>query len=308
MNQKFKKALVYEFVGDTSLRDLAELFADEINVITATDDYQSVLTADHLRGVDFFLAGVFDDFKNEYYDLETLKLVCVDWTGIDNIDHKFITDNNVTFLNTRGQATEGVAQLMLNMTFNLLRNTLEALQYAKADRQSFAAYKGYELGSRTVAIRGLGDIGSRYAEMCNFFNAKIKYSSKTRKDSDYNFVDFAELLNDTDIFANTTDINDATRGSITKKHLDGLNQAAIILSPGVFQTFVADDLYDFLVERPDVKFWWDANQSPEWKANKERFLALDNVYVTPHTGFLTHENRPRTQELVRKNIEAHMNS
>ncbi len=302
----FKKALIYEFEGDTGLSEMAKEYAEEATIITASDDYQNVITAAHFKGVDFFLAGVFDDYKNEYYDLGTLKFVCIDWTGTDNIDHQFLVNNGVTFMNTRGQATEGVAELMLNMTFNLLRKTPEALSYAKADGDSFNGFKGHELGSRTVAIRGLGDIGRRYAEMCNFFGAEIKYSSRTEKNVSYDLVDFTELTNGADIFANTTDLNTDTTNSIKKEHLEGLNQDAIILSPGIFQAFVADDLYDFLCERPDVKFWWDANQSEEWVANKDKFLALSNVYVTPHTGFFTHENRPRALKLVKENIEKYL--
>ena len=302
----FKKALVYEFEGDTGLSQLAHRYAEEVNVITSPDDYQGVLIAEHLKSVDWFLVGVFDDFKNEFYDLETLQLVCIDWTGVDNIDHQFLTENGVSFLNTRGQATEGVAQLMLNMTFNLLRNTPEAMTYAKADGDSFNVFKGYELGSRTVAVRGLGDIGGRYAEMCDFFGAKIKYTNRSQKDTPYEAVDFIELTTDADIFANTTGVTEETANSIKKEHLQALNQNAIILSPGSFQTFVANDLYEFLVERPDVKFWWDVEQTKVWVANKERFLALDNVYVTPHTGFFTHENRPRALKLVRENIENYL--
>ena len=116
--KKFKKALVYEFAGSNALTKMAEQYAEEVTTITATDDYQNVLVAEHLKGVDFFLVGVFDDFKNEYYDLETLKYICLDWTSMPKLDLDFLTEHDITIANISGQATTGVSELMLNILLN----------------------------------------------------------------------------------------------------------------------------------------------------------------------------------------------
>jgi|GEM_PF-3013279 len=303
MIKPFKKALVYEFEGSDDLTKMAQEYAEEVDTITATDDYQNVLTAEHLKGVDFFLVGVFDDFKNEYYDLDTLKYIAIDWTGMSMIDLDFLESNNITINNVTGQATAGVSELMLNMMLNMIRKTPEAMKYAKADGESFAGFKGTEIGSKTVAVYGLGSIGTRFAEICEFFGADILYHSRTDKEVVYQNVSFEKLTYDADVLAITSAITDETRNSLGTDFMKGLNQDAVILCPGTFEVFKIDELYDFLVARPDVKFWSDVNQSPEWKECKEKYLALDNVYVTPHSGFFTEENRGRALALTKANIE-----
>ncbi len=299
----FKKALVYEFEGSDDLTTMAQQYAEEVTTITATDDYQNVLTADHLKGVDFFLVGVFDDFKNEYYDLDTLKYIAIDWTGMSMIDLEFLKENNITIDNINGQATDGVSELMLNMLLNLIRQTPEAMTYAKEGGESFAGFKGSEIASKNVGIFGLGSIGTRFAEICSFFGASIKYASQNEKDVEYQSVPVAELTTDTDVLAITSAITLETRDSFGKDYLVNLNQDGVILIPGTFEVLKINELYDFLVERVDVKCWSDVNQSEEWKECKEKFLALPNFYVTPHTGFFTKENRGRALKLTKANID-----
>jgi len=301
--KKFKKALVYEFEGSDDLTKMAQVHAEEVTTITAADDYQNVLTAEHLKGVDFFLAGVFDDFKNEYYDLDTLRYIAIDWTDMSMFDLDFLAANNIQIDNVNGHATTGVSELMFNMLLNLVRHTPEAMVYAKADGESFAGFKGTELGSKTVAIYGLGSIGQRFAEICEFFGSDIRYNSQSDKDVAHTNTEFAELTQGTDVLAVTTAVTPETRSSLGKNWLGRLSEDAVILSPGTFEVFNIPELFDFLTERQDVKFWSDVNQSEEWKACKEKFLALDNVYVTPHTGFFTKENRARALALTKANIE-----
>jgi lactate dehydrogenase-like 2-hydroxyacid dehydrogenase len=301
--KKFKKALVYEFEGSDDLTKMAQEYAEEVTTVTATDDYQNVITVDHLKGVDFFLGGVFDDFKNEYYDLDTLKYIAIDWTGMSMIDLDFLAANNIQIDNVNGHATAGVSELMLNMLLNLIRHTPQAMVYAKADGESFAGYKGTELGSKTVSIYGLGSIGQRFAEICEFFGSDIRYNSQSDKKVIYKNIGFDELVKGADVLAVTTAVTPKTRNSLGKDWLSGLSQDAVILSPGTFEVFNIPELYDFLIARPDVKFWSDVNQSKEWKECKEKFLALDNVYVTPHTGFFTKENRARALALTKANID-----
>jgi len=301
--KKFKKALVYEFEGSDDLTKIAQEYSEEVVTITATDDYQNVLTADNLTGVDFFLVGVFDIFKNEYYDLETLKYIAIDWTGMSMIDLDFLADNNIQIDNINGQASAGVSELMLNMLLNLIRHTPEALAYAKAGGESFAGFKGREIGSKTIGIYGLGSIGSRFAEICNFFGASVRYTTQSEKNVPYQKVELTNLSNGADVFVVSTAVTPETRDTIGVEILKDLNKEGVILCPGTFEVFKINELYDFLLKRTDVKFWSDVNQSPEWKECKEKFLALPNFYVTPHCGFFTNENRARALELTEMNIK-----
>lgn len=305
--QKFKKALVYEFEGSADLTELVKPFAEKVITKHANDDYKDLLTQENFKDVDCFITDIFDNFKNELFDLKTLKYVGTNFTDLAMFDVEFLEKNGVTVKNIKGQATEPVAEFMLSVLLNIIRKTDKALEYAKNGGHGFSDFKGTEIGSKNVAVYGLGGIGGRFADICHYFGASVSYTSRTTR-SDYTQKELNELTEDVDVLVVTVPLTDETRGTITKEILEKLNEEAVILCPTRLDVLNTPELVQYLKENPKSTFWMDGNHGDAWEAHHKELLELDNFLVTPGNGFFTKENRPRAHNLTKTNIESYLSS
>jgi len=299
--KKFTKTLVYEFEGSNDLTKLAEEFSNKVTTKTASDDYKDLLTKKDFSGVECFLTDVFDNFNNELFDLNDLEYIGTNFTDLAMFDVAFLEKNGVSVKNINGQATEPVSQFMLSILLNIMRKTAESLAYAKQGGHGFSNFKGTELGSKHVAVYGLGSIGKRFADTCANFGATITHASRSDKDG-YERKELNKLINKADVLVITVPLTENTKGSITGELLSKINNDAIILCPTRLDVLDVSALIDYLKSNPQSTFWMDGNHGDAWDKYHAELLKLENFLVTPGNGFFTEENRPRALELTRGNI------
>ena len=104
--------------------------------------------------------------------------------GYDNVDLDACRERGVAVTNTPGVLTEATAELALALTLAAARRLSDAERDLREGRwQGWdpAAYLGLELREATVAVIGLGRIGSRYAEMVAALGADVVYASRSPK-------------------------------------------------------------------------------------------------------------------------------
>lgn len=299
--EKFTKTLVYEFEGSKALKEIAADFSEEVIYKTAPDDYKDLLTKGDFEGVECFLTDVFDNFNNELFDFSNLKYIGTNFTDLAMFDVDFLKSKGVEVRNIKGQATEPVAQFMLSVLLNVNRKTNKALEYAKKGGHGFGDFKGTEIGSKDIAVYGLGSIGKRFADIMRFFGATVVHNSNSEKDG-YKLVPLNELTADKNILVITVPLTDETKASITANHLEKINEGALILCPTRLDVINTPDLITFLKDNPQSSFWMDGNHGDAWNEYHEELLKLDNFLVTPGNGFFTEENRPRALELTKGNM------
>ncbi|MGB1130616.1 MAG: NAD(P)-dependent oxidoreductase, partial [Haloferula sp.] len=95
--------------------------------------------------------------------------------GVDNIDRAAATDHGVIVMNTPTGNTISTAEhaftLMLSTARNIAPSHAEVLKgNFKAARK---AYQGIELNGKTLAVLGMGRIGSEFAKRAQAFNMKV---------------------------------------------------------------------------------------------------------------------------------------
>jgi len=304
--KKFKKTLVYEFEGSTALKDIATEFSDEVIHKTAPDDYKDLLKPEDFVNVECFLTDVFDNFKNDLFDLDSLKYVGANFSDLAMFDVDFLQSKGVEVKNIKGQATEPVVQFMLSVLLNVSRKTTESLKFAKDGGHGFSDFKGTELGSHTVGVYGLGSIGKRFAEIMQYFGSEIKHTSQTEKDG-FTKVSLDQLANNSDVLVVTVPLTEKIKASITTDVLAKLNKNAVILCPTRLDVINVPDLISYLKDNQKSTFWMDGNHGDAWNEYHEELLKLDNFLVTPGNGFFTEENRPRALELTKNNLINYLN-
>lgn len=104
--------------------------------------------------------------------LENLKMISVAFTGVDHVGSRACKENGVMVCNSSGYSNETVAELILGFAVDGMRNVAKANEVVRRGGTS-AGIGGREICGKTVGIIGLGQIGTRAAQLFQAFGAKV---------------------------------------------------------------------------------------------------------------------------------------
>ena len=164
-----------------------------------------------LRTADAYQVGAARDEVPKYLqvDKEFLKktpnliLVSSSGAGYDTIDVPACTDAGVLVVNQTGGNAEGVAEHAVAMILNLFKRIGESDHALRRGwDEPRTNLMGRDLLNKTVGIIGLGNTGSRVAEICKLaFNCEILAYDPYIKDWDgpEESLEFDELLSTSDV-------------------------------------------------------------------------------------------------------------
>ena len=151
---------------------------------------------------------------------EKLQMISVAFTGIDHIGTKACKEKGVMVCNAAGYSNETVAELILGFAVDALRNVSKGDQAVRNGGTS-AGIGGREICGRTVGIIGLGQIGTRTAELFQAFGAKViafnRSQSQKALDMGIEYRSLDEVLAESDIISLNLPLNEETRGFIDRE-------------------------------------------------------------------------------------------
>jgi D-3-phosphoglycerate dehydrogenase len=95
--------------------------------------------------------------------------------GYDTVDVDACTAQGIAVVNQSGGNREAVAEHALAMMLTLSKRIIEADRHVRAGKaQERNAFVGRELLNKTVGVLGIGNVGSRLAELCRgLFNMRV---------------------------------------------------------------------------------------------------------------------------------------
>ncbi|CAD6195748.1 unnamed protein product [Caenorhabditis auriculariae] len=102
-----------------------------------------------------------------------LKLVGRAGTGVDNIDVPAATRNNVLVMNTPQANSRSAAELTCSLVMALARHVPQAAASMKEGKWARKDYMGEEVFGRTLAVLGLGRIGTEVAFRMQAFGMRV---------------------------------------------------------------------------------------------------------------------------------------
>ena len=229
--------------------------------------------------------------------LPNLVAVSSNGAGYDTVDVDACTAQGIAVVNQSGGNKEGVAEHALAMMLTLSKRIIET------DRRMRAGpgiprnqYIGRELLNRTVGVIGIGNVGSRVAELCRgLFNMRVLAYDPYLTAAQISArggekVELEELLRSADYVSVHCPLTRESRGMI------GAAQFALMRPDAWFITtargFIHDEgaLADALASKriagAGLDVWED-----EPPPHDHSLLKFDNVLVSPHTAGATEESR-----------------
>ena len=168
---------------------------------------------------------------------------------------------------------------------------------------------GSELKGKTVGIVGLGNIGTRSAELFHAFDAAVLASSRTVHANvpDYvTQVSLDTLLQRSDIVVLHCPLTPETRGLINKEKLALMKPSAMLINvargPVVVAADLAEALRDGVIACAGIDVF---DKEPALDAD-EPLLSAPHTLLTPHVAFATKESMDIRAEIVFENLKAYM--
>ena len=263
---------------------------------------------DRIAGFDVVITNKVWMGKEQIDSSSALKLICVAATGTNNVDTAYAASKGIPVRNAVDYSTESVTQVTWMHILSLVGKARFFDEYVKDGSYSAsgcftnAAVPFFELRGKTYGTVGLGNIGSRVAQVAEAFGMKVLYyptSGKPHSDRYEADTVLASFLSRCDVVSVHCPLNERTNGLIGYDALARMKRSAVIVNMGRGGIVVEADLVRALDEGILAGAATDVFTKEPLPADHP-YLTMrhpERLLLTPHIGWASREAR---ECLVRK--------
>ena len=250
---------------------------------------------------------VLKQFKN-------LRIIATRSYGYGHIDLDYCIEHNIAVLNVEQYGEEAVAQYAIALIIVLVRNMLPAILDMKAHKINYKHYEGKKLNNLTLGIVGCGQIGSAVAKIANYFGMKVlihSYMQNPELDSFCDFVSLDELLRESNVISLHLLYTGENYNLIGKEEFKKMKDGVVFVNTARGELLDIKALYDNLITGKvkaaalDVLECEFLSTHPGELSNvikdseshcvetalvTQKLFNMDNVIITPHIAYNTHES------------------
>lgn len=257
---------VIEGAGHTLF--LLENYKGKSELLNAIADAEAVIVRSDLVTADVLEAA------------KKLKTVVRAGAGYDNIDVTAASAHKIVVMNTPGQNSNAVAELVFEMMLYQARS-------------GFSGKSGFELRAKTIGLHAFGNVGKYVAEIAKGFGMVIYafdpfISEDVIKTSGVKFCKSPE-----DLYTNCQYVslhmpaNDKTKKSIGYDLLKRMPKDAVLVNAARKELIDEDGLLKVFAERTDIKYLSDGE--PDCKAVFEEKYKGRYIFTAKKMGAQTEE-------------------
>ena len=292
------KVLISDAMDDIAEKILLSnnIEVDVITNFTPDELNQNIISYDGLivRSATKVNKEVIENAKN-------LKVVGRAGAGVDNIDIKAAKQKNIIVMNTPGGNTNATAEHTLALLLSLSRKISKADITTHKGEWAKKSLKGNEIKGKTIGIIGFGNVGKRFAQMCNALGLKILIYSKTfdtirNEFPDYVSCDLNKILKEADIISFHCKPNPDGSSIISAKEINIMKKNVLIINTARGNLVSEIDLKDAIKNNTIGGVALDVFE--EEPAKNNILFGLDNVLLTPHIAASTAEAQIIVAEMI----------
>jgi len=161
--------------------------------------------------------------------LPELKGVALSSTSYSWIDLDYCRKRSIVVTNVPHYSTESVAEHVLGLLISLAKKII--ISDRRTQKGKYKLDMGFELKGKTLGVIGLGDIGSRVAELGNGIGMNvIAYNRSPKQAVNVQMRPLSEVLAESDAISINVALNDETRDLISKEELSKVKDGVIIVN------------------------------------------------------------------------------
>jgi phosphoglycerate dehydrogenase-like enzyme len=259
-----------------------------------------------------------DLVRDELFDAGLLRLIGSCRGDPINVDLERATGLGIPVLFAPARNADAVADLTLAFMLALIRHVYEVNFALKTGQMRFDStkdyldvygrYGGFELGSATVGIVGLGAIGQRVARRCAAFGARVLASDPVQPAEVFTACGaearpLDDMLPEVDILTIHCPEGPATHQLISRERIARLKRGAYFLNLARASIVDDDAFYEAVagghLAGAALDVFRDEPVQPD-----NRFVKLANVLVAPHLGGATRDVVRHQTDMIVDGVEA----
>ncbi len=238
-----------------------------------------------------------------------LKVISRHGVGYDNVDLKYIKNNNITLLITATANAVAVAEHVIYMMLSISKGLGK---YDKEVRdgnfkKNESSIQTLELYSKEILIVGFGRIGQSLIKRCHGFEMKVKVFDPFVSEKIINkfggkkITDLNEGLKSCDFLSLHVPLNDKTRNLINFANLKHMKKTAIVINTARGGIVNEEDLNKAVKDNLIFGAGLDVFKN-EPIENDNSLLKNDRILLSPHSATFTDECKSRMSIETTKNI------
>jgi phosphoglycerate dehydrogenase-like enzyme len=238
-----------------------------------------------------------------------LKLISILGTGTDNVDLQAARQRGVTVTNTPAVGAPSVAELTLGLMLAVVRAI--PVSDVRVRQGVWQHVEGPELEGKTLGILGLGAIGRRVARMARGLGMHVIGWSFTADASraaglEVELVERDEVFRRSDVVSIHLRNTPEVRGLVGVRELALMRPTAYLINTARGALVDTDALALALRDGRLAGAGLDVFTEEPLPLERNPFLELSNVVLTPHLGAVTREANARSRAMPVDNILAYL--
>lgn len=231
-----------------------------------------------------------------------IKQIALRQVGYDVFDVPAAFSQKIRLSNVAAYSPRAIAEYTLTQLFNILRHNKQFERaMATGDYTWAAGGQAREIYQLTVAIIGVGRIGSAFAQMLHALGAKVLGVDPVYRAQNEAFVEYTTLddaLARANVISFHTPLNEETRDLADQAFFDKIQPGTILLNmargeivdmAALETSLNTGQLYGAAVDvTPNENAFMNQKQAvTDLPENIQRLTQLDNFYLSPHIAFYT---------------------
>jgi|TARA_B100001964_G_C14259732_1_gene614623 lactate dehydrogenase-like 2-hydroxyacid dehydrogenase len=244
-------------------------------------------------------------FFNDLLPSLKVKVIALWSTGYDLIDVDKCKELGIAVTNVPAYSTDSVAELAIAFIMELTKKL--PFQRQEYDSGKWVYDMGFltELSGKNLGIIGFGNIGKKAAKIASAMDMNILITTKTNQQEKYpefKFVELDELLSKSDFVTIHAPLTDKTKHMIFEEQFKLMKKTAFIINCSRGAVIDEKAMIDALQKKEIAGAGLDVFET-EPLPKDSKLLKMDNVVMTPHSAFYTHEAIDRLNNVCIDNIE-----
>jgi D-lactate dehydrogenase len=246
--------------------------------------------------------------------LTNLRLIVTRSTGFNHIDTQAAKSKNILVCNVPAYGTATVAEHTFALLLSLSKQIPTISNRTKSHNFDFQDKLGFDLEGKTIGIIGAGKIGKHVITIAKGFGMKVLAHDiykdlEFAKQNNFEYVEFEELLQKSDILSLHTPANDYTCSLLTRFNIDKIKPGAVFINTSRGCLVKNEDLVYALDKGIISACGLDTVDGEEDMFVSKPYeyqkilLAKENVLYTPHSAFFTKEAIGRILQTTIENIQ-----
>ena len=272
------------------------------NMPSSIDEFVS-----RVEGADIVIVGRYGFSEKVFLAAKNLKMISVWQTGYDHINIKAATSKGVIVSNVPDYAYDSVAEMVFALILNLMRKVHLADMGLRNGNFDWRNYIGNQLMGKTIGVVGIGSIGTRVIQIAHGFNMNvIAYSDHPSNNEarklGVKFVDLDTLFKESDVISLHVPLTSETEHMIGTKEFARMKKSAILINTARGKIVDEDALIIALKNKQIGGAGLDVFEREPLPLNSQ-LLEFENVALTPHVAFLSHESLDECTRVCVQNVE-----